>query len=185
MLASALSTLWKRLGFFAEPDADPAQGEALARQIGEITAVFQKPAADGAAATATASTKGNGVNGINGSFTNPFTYDLVVTGFLISANATLTASDTDFATISVQTDDAADGAPANAVALTTAATAPGSGNWAVDVAQVVREGVTTKGVFTPASQRLRPGANLFIAIAKSGAGVVVPISTITVLMRKI
>lgn len=182
---SALTNFWKRLGFFAEPDADPAQGESVARQAGEFAAVFQKPAADAMAADTTAATKGNGVNGINGSFSNPFLYDLMVTGFIISPNAPLTANDTNFATINVLTDDAADAAPAAAAALTTAVTAPGSGTWATDVCQVVREGVTTKGTFTPANQRLRPGANLFISIGKTAAGVVVPICTITVLMRKI
>lgn len=160
-------------------------GLATANRLFDLTAVFQKPAADGAAATATTSTKGNGVNGINGSFTNPYDFDLAVVGFVISPNATLTADAANFATINVETDDAADGAPAAAASLATTIAAPGSGNWAVDVAQAVREGVTTKGVFTPTNQRLRAGANLFISIAKSGTGVVVPICTITVLLRRL
>jgi hypothetical protein len=189
MIASFLTPFLKRLGSLAGSDADtltPPLGEELAYDMSDIYAVFQKPAADGAAATATAATKGNGVTGITGSFTNPFDFDLMVLGFTISPNAGLTAHDTDFATIAIATDDAADGAPSTAVQLSTTIALPGSGTWATDVPQIVNIGLGgTKGALLAAGQRLRPGANLFVAISKSGAGVVVPICTITVRLRRL
>lgn len=153
----------------------------------EEVAWFTKPAADGMASTTTAATKGNDVNGIGGCYSNCHSYDLEVYGLIIVANATLTADAANFATISVLTDDAADSAPAAALALSTTIAAPGSGNWAVDVAQRVTSATAaaaTKGVLTPANTRLRPGANVFISIGKSGTGVVVPICQIGVLLRK-
>ena len=139
------------------------------------------------AATATAATKGNDVNGIGGCYHNPHSYDMEVYGFTISPNATLTADAGNFATIQVLTDDAADAAPGVALALATTIAAPGSGNWAVDVIQKVTQVTAngaTRGTLTAAGLRLRPGANLFIAITKSGTGVVVPICNIGVLLRK-
>lgn len=153
----------------------------------EETAYFSKPAADGMASTTTAATKGNGVNGIDGGYHNAHSFDMEVYGFTISPNATLTADATNNAVISILTDDAADGAPAAAFALTTAIAAPGSGNWAVDVHQKVTQATAnaaTKGVMTAANLRLRPGANLFVSIAKNGTGVVVPICQIQVLLRR-
>jgi hypothetical protein len=160
-------------------------GVGTANRLFDFAVSFQKPAADGAAGTATASTKGNGVNGINGSFSNPFDFDLAVVGFLISPNAALVADNANYATIAVETDDAADGAPAAALSVTTQVAAPGSNTWATDVCQRVDlSTVGTKGVLGTA-QRLRPGANLFLSIAKTGTGVVVPICNITVLLRRL
>src|SRR5215216_138832 len=112
-------------------------GVATANRMFDIVATFQKPAADGAAATATASTKGNGVNGINGSFCNPYDVDLAVVGFVISPTAALVADAANFATLAIETDDAADGAPAAALSLATTIALPGSNTWATDVPQVV------------------------------------------------
>ena len=160
-------------------------GVATANRLFDLVATFQKPAADGAAATATASTKGNGVNGINGSFSNPYDFDLAVVGFTISPNAALVSDAANNATINIETDDAADGAPAAALSVTTSIALPGSGTWATDVPQIVNAALGgTKGV-VGAAPRLRAGANLFVSIAKNGTGVVVPICTITVLLRRI
>lgn len=154
----------------------------------EETAYFAKPAADGMAGTATAATKGNGVNGIDGGYTNAHSYDMEVYGFIITPNAALVADAANFATILVQTDDAADSAPATALSLATTIAAPGSNTWATDVVQKVTQVTTNatpaKGAMTAANLRLRPGANLFIAITKSGTGVVVPICGIQVLLRR-
>ena len=186
---SALTNLFKSLGgAFAEQGASSTvNAPELLESAFDNVACFGKTAADAMAADTTAATKGNGVLGITGGYTNLNPYDEEVIGFAISPNAPLTGHDTNFATINVLTDDAADGAPAAAFSLTTALTAPGSGTWATDIVQrVTREtaGAATKGTRTAANVRLRPGANLFISIGKSGAGVAVPICTIYVLLRK-
>jgi len=186
---STLTTFLKRLGSLAGPDADaltPPLGEELAYDATDIFATFQKPAADAMATDATAATKGNAVNGITGSFTNCFDFDLMVVGFSISPNAALTSNDTTFATVNVLVDDAADGAPVAALSLATTTTAPGSGTWATDI--VVKNDILlngTRGVAATTGQRLRPGANLFISIAKASTGVIVPICTITVRLRRL
>lgn len=190
---SALTAWFKSLqGAFAEAYPNTVStgvtsaGETVEGAFEEV-AYFTKPAADGMAATATAATKGNDVNAIGGGYHNSHSFDMEVYGFTISPNAALTADAANFATISIQTDDAADGAPATALALSTTIAAPGSGNWVNDtiqkVTQVTANGAT-KGVMTAANLRLRPGANLFIAISKSGTGVIVPICQIQVLLRK-
>jgi hypothetical protein len=187
MIASFLTPFLKRLGSLAGSDADtltPPLGEELVYDATDVFAVFQKPAVDGSAAATTAATKGNAVNGITGSFTNPYDFDLMVMGFTISPNAALTADAANFATIIVGTDNAADSAPAAAVSLATTIALPGSGNWATDIPQIANIGLGgTKGILTAAGQRLAPGANLFVEITKTGTGVAVPICKITVRMR--
>ena len=190
---SALTNFLKSMaGAFAEGYPNTVTGSTTSAQetvegAFEEIAWFYKPAADGMATTATAATKGNGVNGIDGGYTNPHNFDMEVYGFIISPNAALTADNTNFATIAVQTDDAADSAPATALALSTTIAAPGSGTWAPDVAERVTQvtpAAGTMGTMTAANLRLRPGANLFIAITKAAAGVVVPICSIGVILRK-
>lgn len=186
---SALTNLFKSIaGAFAEQGATSTQNAPdLVESAFDVIACFTKPAADGMASTTTAATKGNDVNAIGGGFTNMYAYDLEVVGFAISPNATLTADAANNAVINILTDDGADSAPAAALSLTTSIAAPGSGNWAVDVQQKVTQATAnaaTKGTLTAANLRLRPGANLFISIAKNGTGVVVPICTIYVLLRR-
>lgn len=178
-------------GAFADgyPNAAGSTGSGLetAEGIFEEVAMFYKPAADGAAATATAATKGNGVTGIDGGYHNGHSFDMEVFGFIISANAGLTADAANNATINILTDDAAGGAAAAALSVTTSIAAPGSGNWVANVHQKVTQvtaGAATKGVMTAANVRLRPGANLWLSIVKNGTGVVVPICSIAVLLRK-
>ncbi len=190
MIGSALTAWFKSLaGAFADSAAYQTSSSApeTIENAFEESAFFYKPAADGMASTTTAATKGNGVNGIDGGYHNGHSFDMEVYGFIISPNATLTADAANSATINILTDDAADGAPAAALSLTTAIAAPGSGNWAVDVHQKVTQVTAngaTKGVMTAANLRLRPGANLFVSIAKNGTGVVVPICQIAVLLRR-
>lgn len=186
---STATAAQKRLGSLLGPDGDllvPALPEEVMFDLCDIFTAFQKTAADGMAATATAATKGNGVNGITGSFTNPYDFDLMVVGFTISPNAALASDPANFATIGVETDDAAGAASVPAMTLATTTALPGSGNWVTNVPQIVNGfPATTKGAFTASAFRLRPGANLFISIAKAGAGVVVPIFTITVRLRRL
>src|SRR5262245_37712869 len=163
---SAITAFFKSLaGAFTEGYAVTGQSaDEIVQGAFEETAYFAKPAADGMASTTTAATKGNGVNGIDGGYTNAHSFDMEVFGFIITPNATLTADAANFATINVLTDDAADAAPAAALSLATSIAAPGSGNWAVDVIQKVTQvtaNAATKGTMTAANLRLRPGANLF------------------------
>lgn len=194
MIASFITNWFKSLaGAFTEAYPNAVSGvitSPLETVDGamEESAFFFKPAADGMAGTATAATKGNGVNGIDGGYHNGHSYDMEVFGFIISPNATLTADAANTATINILTDDAADGAPASALALRTTIAAPGSGNWAVDVhqkvTQVTTQATVAKGTMTAANLRLRPGANLFVSITKEGTGVIVPICQIQVLLRR-
>ncbi len=179
MIFSVLTNLIKALaGAFGEQAASSSQNasDVLESAFDEIARTTK--AADGMASTTTAATK---------FFTNTYAFDLEVMGFGISPDSTLTADATNNATINILTDDAADGTPGVALSLTTSIAAPGSGNWATDVQQKVTQataGAGTKGTLTAAGLRLRPGANLFFSIAKGGSGVVVPASSIQVLLRK-
>ena len=135
-----------------------------------VNVLITKASDDAMASTATANTK---------VFTNPYDFDLYLTGFTYSANGTITASDTDFASILLKTDDAAAGTPATAATLTTQTSASGGSG---DVAASVPVGVAGVAATTPykfvagitaSAVRLRPGASLWLAITKSGSGVVV------------
>lgn len=132
--------------------------------------IFAPPftkAADGAAGTATADTI---------IFNNPYDFTLYVqSAKIVATSGTLTADNTNFATITIKTDNAAAGATAVALTLTTAIT--DSGNWAALIAKNFT-------AVTGANIALLPGANLYINIAKSGAGVVVPASITTVRLRR-
>src|SRR5450631_3420720 len=76
----------------------------VVHQAFDLSAVFAKAAADGAAATATADTL---------FYTNPFDFNLVVTaGKIIGVGAGITADPANFATITIKTDNAAGGATA-------------------------------------------------------------------------
>jgi hypothetical protein len=182
---SNLTSVKKRLGLTAEPDVTASSasgsgaGEDAINGLTDTLFIFEKTAADGMAGTATANTK---------FASNGFEFDMEIVGFWISPTGTLTADAANFATIQILTDDAADGAPAVAMSLATTIAAPGSGNWATDILQNVTIptiNAATKGTQTAANRRLRSGANLFIAITKSGTGVVVPISEIVVRCRRV
>lgn len=136
----------------------------------DFTVDFLKAAADGMASDVTAATK---------FWCNPFDFNISVISGKASPNAGLTASDAANAQINIQTDNAADSAPATAIQWSTA-TAPsgGTGNWLTDIAM----NQTSR---TSANCTLVPGANLFFAIAKTGGGVAVPISTYVVRLRRI
>jgi hypothetical protein len=132
---------------------------------------MNKTAADGMASTTTAATKSP--------YTNAFDFNLLVVSGKLSADATLTAHDTNNAVITIERDDAANGTPAAALTWTTSTTgAGGTGNWAVDTP-------LNNTSRTASNCIMVPGSNLFFAIAKGGTGVVVPISQILVRLRRI
>jgi len=141
--------------------------EPVVNQAFDVFAPPFTKAADGAAGTATADTI---------IFNNPYDFTLYVQSAKIVATAgTLTADNTNFATITIKTDNAAAGATGIALTLTT--TIADSGNWAALIAKNFT-------VVTGANIALLPGANLFINIAKAGAGVIVPASITTVRLRR-
>ncbi len=147
-------------------DFQDVGGEDTYFQETDITFPVTKAAADSMASDATANTR---------FWTNPFDFNVEVVSAKISPGNTLTAHDSNYAQVQVKTDDAAAGTPA--VALQWATTTTGTGNWATSVA----ENQTTR---TAASCILVPGANLWLAIAKQGSGVVVPAFLMTVRLRK-
>jgi hypothetical protein len=143
------------------------QPPPVVHQAFDIWVDFDKAAADGAAGTATADTF---------IWTNPYDFNLVVADArMITLGAGLTADNANFATVSIKTDNGAGGATATALSLTTAIT--DTGNFTSNVSKRF----TLK---TGANVILAPGANLFFNIAKSGTGVVVPISSFIVRLQK-
>lgn len=130
-----------------------------------------KASDDGMASTTTADSK---------FWTNPFPYDVYLqpAQSVYSANGTIAASDTDYGTIVVKTDDAADGAPASAVEWKTQTTASGgTGNVATDIAKAASGS-------TAAQLKVKPGANVFWGITKTGSGVVMRAGIIQLVARK-
>jgi hypothetical protein len=126
-----------------------------------------KAAADAMAADVTALTK---------VWCNPYPFSIYLINAIITPAATLTAHDTNNASVLLLTDNAADGTPAAAATWLTATT--GTGNWATDI------GVRPSS-YTAANRILLPGANLFWQITKASAGVVVPIMRIVPVFRKL
>jgi len=159
---SNLGDFKKRL---AGTDALGIGGKTTINQAFDIVARTAKAADDSMAADATSNTK---------FFTNPFDFNLEVVGAKYSANGTITASDTNYATLQVKTDDAAAGTPAVAAAVSTTTT--GTGNVAAHVAEDL--------AITAANAILLPGANLWLAITKTASGVVVRAGEISVRLRK-
>jgi hypothetical protein len=146
-------------------------------QMTDFTKEFRKAAADAMAADTTAAQK---------IWTNPFDFNVRIVRALASGDAGLTAHDTNYAQIILSTDDAANGAPVTAAmwqtTLTTIGGVVGTGTWTTDVAEAAE--LSGTGI-TVAAQTIVPGANLFLSIAKQGAGVVVPISSYTIQLRRV
>lgn len=151
-----------------------ASGELVAQYLNAFPVAISK-AADGAAATTTANTF---------IFCNETPFPLyVLSASYVSPAGTITADNTNFATISVLTDNGAAGAPAAAAQRSTTIAAPGTGN----VAAAIKVDLLTAGTITSANATARilpAGGNLWFAIAKSGTGVVVPAGTINVTLAK-
>lgn len=148
--------------------AQDSGGMPTVDQMLDISKEFLKAAADSMAADTTAATK---------FWTNPFDFPVEIMSGIISPNAGLTAHDTNYAQVQVLTDNAADSAPAVALQWDTTLTGGGTGTWATDIV----EANTTR---TVANCTVLPGANVFFAIAKQGSGVVVPIHTVAIKLRR-
>jgi len=145
-------------------------GETTAGQFLDDMEAYFKSAADGMAGTATTD-QWVFTNRTGGSI-------MLLTPTIVTLGAGLTADNTNFATIQVKRDDAIGGASVVAWSITTAIT--DSGNLTASVPKLFTlRSATATNVVVPAN------GNVFIAITKSGAGVVVPISGITIPFRKV
>ncbi len=145
-------------------------GEAVVLNLFSHVVTYDKTAADGAASTATSNTK---------IWCNPYTTPMKILRATLNPAGTLTASDTDYATVSLLTDDGAAGTPAAATTILTKLSASGgSGNWATSVSQVF-------GNQTAAALTVPAGGCIWFAIAKAGSGVTVPISKIQIVLAKL
>lgn len=143
--------------------------DATANQLFDITPfVFNKTAADGAAATTTADTL---------FWTNPYDCNVVlISARFVTIGAGIVGDAANIATIQLKTDNGAGGATAVGLAVSTLTTDGGT------FVSNIGKGFTTR---TPASCILVPGANLFFAITKGGTGVIVPISLVAPRLRKV
>lgn len=139
----------------------------VVHQAFDLWVDFDKAAVDGAAATPTADTF---------IWTNPYDFNLLVTaGRIIGLGAGIVADATNFATISIKTDNGVGGA--TAIALSAATTIADLGTLTSNQSKLFT-------LLTPANQILVPGGNLWFNIAKAAAGVVVPISSYFVRLQR-
>ena len=145
-------------------------GETITDYLFATEFTYDKTAADGTAGTATSNTK---------VWCNPSTTPCKILRATLNPAGTLTASDADYATISLLTDDGAAGTPAAATTILTKTVASGgSGNWATSVS-VAFGNQTASALVVPA------GGCVWFAIAKAGSGVTVPISKVQVILAKL
>ncbi len=142
-------------------------GEATINALTDIFVTYTKGTADSMAADATAA--------VLIGFTNPFDFSLQVVGAKIVSASALTAHADNYANVNILTDNGANSTPAAAAVFATSVA--GTGSWATDVAK--------SAAITAANATLVAGGNLHFSITKAGSGVVVPVSYITVRLRKI
>jgi len=147
--------------------ASPYGGGPTVAQLVDFHERFDKLAADGMASTATADTL---------LWTNPYDFTVyMVSARLTCTGAGITADNTNFATIALKSNDGVGGATATGLSITTAIT--DSGN----ISQNQSKSFT---LLTSAGAAIPAGGGLWLNIAKSGAGVVVPVSIINVRFRR-
>src|SRR3954470_10745486 len=151
----------------AGAQASPYGGGPTVAQLVHFHERFDKLAADGAAATATADTL---------IWTNPYDFTVyIVGGRWTTTGAGITADNTNFATIALKSNDGVGGATATGLSITTAIT--DSGNFTANQSKAFTL-VTAAGAAIPA------GGGLWLNIAKSGTGVVVPVSVFNIRFRR-
>jgi hypothetical protein len=114
-------------------------------------------------------------------WTNPYTYSVKISRAVYNPDATLTANTSNYATVALQTDDAANGTPATAKVFTTSTVAGGgSGDFVADT-QVL---FPSSGD-VPAELDVAPGANVFLSVAKAGAGILVPAGVLAIELHRL
>lgn len=140
-------------------------GEATVNDLSDLVVTWQKDAADAAAGDATNTCI----------FRNKLSCDLRVVAAEYIPDATLTAHDTNYATLSLQVGTV--GSFAAAASQTTKITG-GSGDWAADTP----EALTLSS--TPANLVVDAGDILQADIAKANSGVAVPAGVLVVHLRR-
>lgn len=155
------------LGKFAGDQCLDEGGDATATQMFDETETYFKTAADGAAATATTD---------QWMWTNNTGGVCSVISAIFWPSASVTADNTNFATLQIKVDNGIGGASAVALSMTTAITDSGNLTALATKALTLRTG---------ANATIAAGATVYFAITKSGAGVVIPISAVTVRIRKV
>lgn len=136
------------------------QTAPVVHQAHDFWVDFDKTAADGAAATATADTF---------IWTNPFDFNIVlVSARLLGLGAGLVGDAANIATITLKTDNGAGGATAIALAWSSLTTDGGT---------LLSNQSKPFTAWTGANAIVVPGGNVWFNIAKGGTGVVVPISS--------
>lgn len=155
----------------AKPEAsnadlyDHAQGSTgPARNLIRRTYVLRKPAVDAMAADTTAYTAADQIR---------MRCAGRILGVNVQPQGSLTANDTDYATISVQKADGLGGAGTIMASKTTKITG-GTGDFAAGRSEALALSATV------ANTRFAVGSVLGFAIAKAGSGVAVPVCTISV-----
>lgn len=157
-------------------DVKKAMAGVAALQRGELATIDQalgidwqylKTAADGAANTATADTV---------IWTNPYDFTVyVVAARITGVGAGIATDETDYVTITLKTNDGA--GSATAIALTYASNAAGGGALTSNQSKAFP-------TLTKANVAIPAGGQLWLNIAKAGAGKIVPISNIAVKLFK-
>ena len=147
--------------------ASPYGGGPTVAQAYDFHERFDKLAADGMASTATADTL---------LWTNPYDFTVyMVSARLTCTGAGITADNTNFATIALKSNDGVGGVTATGLSITTAIT--DSGNITANQPKAFTL-VTASGAAVPA------GGSIWLNISKAAAGVVVPVSQISVRLRR-
>ncbi len=141
--------------------------EPVVNQAFDFFVQVNKAAADGAAATATADTW---------FWSNPFDFTCYLqSAIAVATTGTLTSDAANYAQILIKTNDGVGGA--TAIGLTANTTVVGTGSWATNQPKSF-DTVTGAGIAIPAK------GGLWFAIAKQGTGVVVPVSSYFVRIRR-
>lgn len=157
---------WIQAGLSLSDDKTDAQIYEEIAGVSEYTTSHLKQAADALAATATAV-----------KLFDVTRHACRVKAVYFLPEATLTASDTDYATISLVKNDAAAGSETTVASLTTeTAVTGGTGDLAVKTAYEL--------TLVPAATSLDAGQGLGFKIAKAGDGVVVPAGRLIVILQK-
>ena len=146
--------------------ASPYGGGPTVAQAYDFTERFDKLAADAMASTATADTL---------LWSNPFDFPVWIVSARLTVTATgITGSDVANAVITLKSNDGVGGATAIGASLTSDVA---TGNFAINQAKSFTS-IVSAGAQVPA------GGGLWLNIAKTGAGVVVPPSLINVRFRR-
>ena len=155
------------IGRAASPLPGTSVAQPVVNQAFDFWVQFTKAAADGMASTATADTW---------FWSNPYDFPVYLqSAIAVATTGSLTADPTNFAQILIKTNNGAGGA--TAIGLTGNTTVVGTNTWNTNQ-PVSFDTVTGANIAVPAK------GGLWFAIAKQGAGVVVPASAFFIRLRR-